>query len=609
MRSENEDQISTRYCVIKQVKIVNCNTTNDCPRLSVRPGSDSYSGIKYNFWAGSRRIRIREPNTSLNPIDNRINTSSSTRNSKKKRRKIYNIRSKPRRRLLVAGFFQAQIRMMKSKHQRKMTYNRSTGTSVPNRISSCGSTSSSSVLIKRKGKMTYNRSTGTSVPNRTSSCGSTSSSSVLIKRKGKITLIDNASPILKKHRKIPDNLNGRTIDDLPKELLAEILKRLPVKYILRCRCVQKAWHSFVQSPIFITYHFNYQKENIIGATTSSYHHYKYLFFRNQLTIRFDDVQCQEYYKIEFPPGLPKYAWFGVSYGLVCVSSTLSIDQEDYNRNIYLWNPLIQKYKTLPESPLPSQQDWEEWEALAFGFVPQVNDYVVVHIIKPYLHPNSHSLIIGVYSLNTNSWKKLRRDNVFISRTFCNDDDVVFVNGAAYWVGVNSDKHRIIMCFDTKTDILSEISLPDWLPPKTIPVIYPFGQYIAYFVWEHRVHHFDMWVLKDHPIHEFIWEKQMCVSTSEDVQEEVLGVRNNGEPILAKSNNFITYNLDSHEANDFVDSWDRWTPKSPYQEGYAPRYIISPFVESLAEREAREKQKMQALSGKTKVKGTEELEIA
>ncbi|XP_074334585.1 uncharacterized protein LOC141672004 isoform X4 [Apium graveolens] len=235
MRSENEDQISRRDCVIKQVKIVNNNSNNDCPRLSVRPGSNSFSGIKYNFWAGSRRIRIREPNTSLNPIDNRINTSSSTRNSKKKRRKIYNIRSKPRRRLLVAGFFQAQIRMMKSKHQRKMTYNRSTGTSVPNRISSCGSTSSSSVLIKRKGKMTYNRSTGTSVPNRTSSCGSTSSSSVLIKRKGKITLIDNASPILKKHRKIPDNLNGRTIDDLPKELLAEILKRLPVKYILRCR--------------------------------------------------------------------------------------------------------------------------------------------------------------------------------------------------------------------------------------------------------------------------------------------------------------------------------------------------------------------------------------
>lgn len=372
--------------------------------------------------------------------------------------------------------------------------------------------------------------------------------------------------------------DGRKIYDLPEELLAEILKRLPVKYILRCRCVQKSWHFLIQSPIFITLQLNYQ-----NPTSASHHHYRYLFFQNQfateLTVRFDDVQCQEYCKIQFPPGLPMDAWFAASYGLVCVSSTLKFD-DDYNRNIYLWNPLIQKYKTLPDSPLPSKQGWDEWEALAFGFVPEVNDYVVVHIIKTCLHPTPHSLIIGVYSLNSNSWKKFRRDNVFITRLFSDDNDFVFINGAAYWVGVNFDKNKILMCFDTKTDILSEISLPDWVEHDQIPVIYQFGQSIAYFVWEYRVHHFDMWVLKDHPINEFIWEKKMCVSVSEDVRPEVLGVRNNGEPILAKSNNFITYDLDSHEANDLVDSWDRWTPESPYEEGYVPRYVISPFVESL-----------------------------
>ncbi|KAL8110668.1 hypothetical protein AgCh_026420 [Apium graveolens] len=83
---------------------------------------------------------------------------------------------------------------------------------------------------------------------------------------------------------------------------------------------------------------------------------------------------------------------------------------------------------------------------------------------------------------------------------------------------------------------------------------------------------------------------MCVSTSEDVQEEVLGVRNNGEPVLAKSNNFIAYNLDSHEANDFVDSWDRWwTPKSPYQEGYAPQKNLDAREREL-EREAEFEEK-------------------
>ncbi|KAL8110664.1 hypothetical protein AgCh_026416 [Apium graveolens] len=59
---------------------------------------------------------------------------------------------------------------------------------------------------------------------------------------------------------------------------------------------------------------------------------------------------------------------------------------------------------------------------------------------------------------------------------------------------------------------------------------------------------------------------MRVSINEDVREEVLGVRNNGEPILAKYNNLIAYNPHSYEANDSVDSWDRWTPGSPYREG-------------------------------------------
>ncbi|KAK1371634.1 F-box domain-containing protein [Heracleum sosnowskyi] len=604
MSLENEIQISVGDCVKKQVMIVNNSlVSDDCPRLSVRPGSNTYTGFINNIWPSTIS---RKPNTPPILIDNQISTTSSSnssRNSKKVRKKIasdhqlssFNLRhwkeNKSPQRLWFSGFFQAQLRMMKTKRNKgKLSSNISVDNQFSHKISR---TSTSSPQLK---KMTSNcpqlgrmltsvpnqintsspqlkKMTRTAVPNQINT-----SCPILNKNKGGMTLLDSYSPILKKHRKM---LDGRRIHDLPMELVAKILKRLPVKYILRCRCVKKSWHSLIQSPMFITLHLNYQKKNIITTTTNR--HYKYLFFQNQfaikLTIRFDDVNCQEYCKIEFPPSLPKYAWFAVSYGLVCVSSTLRIDS-DYNRNIYLWNPLIQKYKTLPDSPLPSKQDWEEWEALAFGFVPEVNDYVVVHIIKPCLHPNSHSLIIGVYSLNTNSWKKLRRDKVFISRLFSNDDDVVFINGAAYWVGVNLDKHKILMCFDTKTDILSEISLPDWVPPKLMPVIYPFGQSIAYFVWEHRVNHFDMWVLKDDLINGFVWEKKMCISTGEDVREEVLGVRNNGEPILAKFNNLITYNLDSHEADDFVDSWDRWTPESPYQEGFAPRYVISPFVESL-----------------------------
>lgn len=46
---------------------------------------------------------------------------------------------------------------------------------------------------------------------------------------------------------------------------------------------------------------------------------------------------------------------------------------------------------------------------------------------------------------------------------------------------------------------------------------------------------------------------MSVSLSREFQTEVLGLRNNGEPIVFKLFKLTSYNLDSHEANDFVDS--------------------------------------------------------
>ena len=116
--------------------------------------------------------------------------------------------------------------------------------------------------------------------------------------KSKMTLFHNDAPILKKH-------NQTRIHDLPEELLAEILKLLPVKYILHCLCVQKSWYYLIRSPMFITLQLDYQK-------TPNNHHPKYLYFENAytdaLSLRFDDVQCQEYCTLKTLPGLPQHSW-------------------------------------------------------------------------------------------------------------------------------------------------------------------------------------------------------------------------------------------------------------------------------------------------------------
>ncbi|KAL8110819.1 hypothetical protein AgCh_026526 [Apium graveolens] len=265
-----------------------------------------------------------------------------------------------------------------------------------------------------------------------------------------------------------------------------------------------------------------------------------------------------------------------------------------DNNIYLWNPLVEKYKTLPNSPLPFSES--RWNAWAFGFVSEINDYVVVHVVKP-LHlargkRDPHSVFISVYSLKSNSWKALSQDKVFV----CDISyaDAVFVNGAAFWIAKGSDYRRKILCYDTKSDMLRVISLPEYNIDSRpcIPVLHSLGQSsLAYFLWSKtcnsRIYdYFIMWVLKYDSLNEFSWEKKMSIDTRKGItpiRAEVLGVRNNGEPILARSRDLVSYNLDNDEPNDFVDSCISWTPNPNYDYPWEcpPPFFIHPFVETLA----------------------------
>uniref|UniRef100_A0A7C8Z9W7 F-box domain-containing protein n=1 Tax=Opuntia streptacantha TaxID=393608 RepID=A0A7C8Z9W7_OPUST len=50
--------------------------------------------------------------------------------------------------------------------------------------------------------------------------------------------------------------NSECSSGLPMELVTEVLIRLPVKRLVRCRCVCKAWCSLISSPDFVSIHFS-----------------------------------------------------------------------------------------------------------------------------------------------------------------------------------------------------------------------------------------------------------------------------------------------------------------------------------------------------------------
>uniref|UniRef100_A0A1S4B203 F-box/kelch-repeat protein At3g06240-like n=1 Tax=Nicotiana tabacum TaxID=4097 RepID=A0A1S4B203_TOBAC len=93
--------------------------------------------------------------------------------------------------------------------------------------------------------------------------------------------------------------------EIPIELITEILSRLPVKSLLRFRCVSKYWLSLISSPEFAYTH--------LGIAANSY-------------------------PVKKPRGYVRIV--GSVNGLVCL-----VIEEKY---FLLWNPSIRKFKKLPD---------------------------------------------------------------------------------------------------------------------------------------------------------------------------------------------------------------------------------------------------------------------
>lgn len=161
-------------------------------------------------------------------------------------------------------------------------------------------------------------------------------------------------------------------------------------------------------------------------------------------------------------------------------------------------------------------------------MPETNDHVVVHIVKYRLRDDEprridRSVLIGLHNLSTNSWRKIRQDNIIIRAI--STHDVAFVNGAAYWIGITWENYKILVCFDTKNDMLEDdILLPDYLDEDRgfyDHTIYPYGQSsVAYLLFNSQFETFDMWLLKG-PVDELSWEKTMSVRMTKNAWTEVL----------------------------------------------------------------------------------------
>ncbi|KAL8102583.1 F-box/kelch-repeat protein At3g23880-like [Apium graveolens] len=380
-----------------------------------------------------------------------------------------------------------------------------------------------------------------------------------------------------------DNEDETPIDSfetIPDTMLSEILIRLSVKDLLRCTCVSKSWYNLIKSPSFIKLHLNHRKDIAPKLLLfSSPLHDKLLY------IRTNDEQCMEFYKLELPHMISKFYanWYAVSYSLICVSTIFGSRSLNHGWDIYLWNPLIQRCRTLPYLDV-SHIFLHRWAALAFGYVPLISDFQVVLIVSDD-YGKIPTFFICVYSLNTNSWKtKTILDDLSVH--LHKELDSVSVNGISCWIMIDRENDvETLVCFDSMNDVLRKVSLPHQNNDSSLHQLLCFDQSVALFHKEPKLNAFDMWVLKQDSVkNDFFWEKKVSVTLEKHIHNIVIGTRNNRELIFKSKlhqRGLITYNPETNKVNEFVRSWKHWSTLGidDLFSTLIP-FLVDPFVDGL-----------------------------
>ncbi|GKB65287.1 putative F-box domain-containing protein [Tanacetum coccineum] len=217
------------------------------------------------------------------------------------------------------------------------------------------------------------------------------------------------------------------------DVVEEILLRLPVKDLLRCKSVCKSWYSLISSPSFIKIH-----EKFI--CNKDHKNNKQLGNRRIAMIR----------KYTFTNGHHDALYIeGSSNGLVCIASI-------YNR-LFLTNPSTREFRELHKPPKPIlPKDVSYARCYGFGYDSSTDDYKLMAIKQR----SDDGALVQILSLKSNIWKLFGHVNY----SFYDCMPGILFNGALHWFSYNANDIArdkvLIVSFGLAKEEFIEIPQPD-----------------------------------------------------------------------------------------------------------------------------------------------------
>ncbi|KAF8396700.1 hypothetical protein HHK36_018327 [Tetracentron sinense] len=174
---------------------------------------------------------------------------------------------------------------------------------------------------------------------------------------------------------------------IPEDVMVSILGRLPVKSLLRFKCVCKLWLSLISNPNFVESHLSYQnnKDPQILVATPTDHHRKIVI--DSIVLRGDATEITHKLTVHDIP-LDSFEMLLSCNGIVCFYGVIYI---------HVCNPSTREFRTLPPATprirLFQDRSINYLEQVGLGQDQVTKEYKVVRLFKREEYNGSRNLFM------------------------------------------------------------------------------------------------------------------------------------------------------------------------------------------------------------------------
>ncbi|KAL1822190.1 hypothetical protein ACET3Z_008968 [Daucus carota] len=334
---------------------------------------------------------------------------------------------------------------------------------------------------------------------------------------------------------------------LPFEMIDEVLCRLPVKPLLRFRCMSKGWCSLIDSNAFAKKQLKTSLDCnagvgvLIAKLANGGDKRFYLAGFDSLE---DESPCVVQIDDPFKSFLSDVLIVGASNGLMCVF-------KGKQKDIFLLNLTTRKYRKIASAPpeFPSSFSWNEKHLCGFGYDEVNDDFKVVKIAQCYVQ--FRGLIAMVYSLKTNAWTRIQEVPSSIRFTEIRG---LFARGSLHWMAKEDQINGkdVIVGFNLELQQFKKVPLPpieSTLANSRNRILVDVGGYLS--VLDCKDNDMDVWLM-NYPGAVRTWHKALSRKNSEVVgtfrfTKPVAFSRSGEDLLILERNDFATklmwYNLD------------------------------------------------------------------